>query len=240
MKMKTYKHTNKIILGLFLTFSIISCQEQEAQEGEVVYSETFNLDELEDSSESDDDFVLKYGDFLKSTIDVYNIEDSEILNDNSKMNTESNNLNQSIEFEFEYSAGKSRYYIMNNLTKFHDVNDIDKGWELGESSFWSGLLNKVQKESFTEYKNHKINSIGDYSEYSEVPSGNKIMVIWHIKWRKLILHFDQLVDPEQKSDLLKKIQESFEKIKDAYNIVDQEKIDQVVDKAIDDIKNEGL
>lgn len=229
----------KLFLGLFLIFSIFSCQEK--QEGEVVYSETYNIDELEDSPEADNDFVKKYGDYLKSTIEIYGLKDSDIIDGYSKMNTESDNLNQTIEFEFEYSSDKSKYYLMNSLAKFHDVKDIEKGWELGETSFWSGLLSeKMQKESFTEFKNSNINSIGDYSEYSELPVGDKVMFILHFKWRKLILHFDQLVELEQKDQLVQEIRNSFEKIKNAYNSIDQEKIDQVVDRALDDIKNEGL
>lgn len=229
----------KLFLGLLLIFSIFSCQEE--QEGEVVYSETFNIDEFEDSPEADNDFVQKYGDYLKSTIEIYSIDDSAIIEDYSKMNTESVNLNQTIEFEFEYSADKSKFYVLNSLAKFHDVKDIEKGWELGETSFWSGLLSeKIQKESFTEFKKSNIISIGDYSEYSELPVGDKVMIILHFKWRKLILHFDQLIELEQKDQLVQEIRNSFEKIKKVYNSIDQEKIDQVVDKALGDIKNEGL
>lgn len=229
---------NKLFLGLCLIFSIFACQE--SKEGEVVYSETFNIDELDDFTEADHDFVEKYGDYLKSTVEIYNLGDS-LIDENSKMHAKSNNLNQTIEFELDYSTGKSKYYVLNNLAKFHDLNNTKKGWDLGENSFWSGLFSKnVKKEEFTEFKNNKVYSIGEYSEYSELPIGDKVMIIWHFKWRKLILHFDQLVEPEQKSQFIQKIYDSFEKIKDSYNTVDQEKIDQVVDKALDNMKNEGL
>ncbi len=226
--------SNKLFLGICLIFSIFACQEEKG--GEVVYSETFNIDELDDSADTDEDFLKKYGDYLKSTIEIYNLEGS-IIDEYSKMNTKSDNLNQTIEFELDYSTGKSKYYVLNNFAKFHDLNDLKKGWDVGESSFWSGLFSKnITKEEFTEFKNEKIYSIGEYSEYSELPIGDKVMVIWHFKWRKLILNFAQIIDSEQKSEFIEKIYDSFEKIKDAYKTVDQEKIDQVVDRALDNIK----
>jgi hypothetical protein len=229
----------KLLIGLFLTFSIFSCVDE--QEGEVVYSETFNIDELEDSLESEEDFVQKYSDYLKNTIEIYNLNDSDVIVSNSVLNSESDDLNQTVEFEFDYSSDNSKYYILNNLAKFHNLEDIETGWNLGESSFWSGLFSKnVTKESFTEFRNEKINSIGDYSEYSELPIGNNVMIILHIKWRKLIIHYNQLIEPGQKDQLIQKIHDNFGKIKESYNTLDQEKIDQVVDKAINDIKNEGL
>jgi hypothetical protein len=66
------------------------------------------------------------------------------------------------------------------------------------------------------------------------------MIILHIKWRKLIIHYNQLIEPGQKDQFIQKIHDNFGKIKESYNTLDQEKIDQVVDKAINDIKNEGL
>lgn len=230
---------NKLLLGLCLIFSIFACQDE--QEEEVVYSETFNIDELDDSPETDNDFVKKYGDYLQSTIEIYNLEDS-IIDEYSKMNTKSDSLDQTIEFELDYSTDKYKYYILNNFAIFHNINDMKKGWDVGESSFWSGLFSKnVNKEEFTEFKNDKVYSIGEYSEYSELPIGNEIiMVIWHFRWRKLILNFGQIIETEQKSQFFEKIYNNFEKIQEAYSTIDHKKIDRVVDKAIDEIKNEGL
>lgn len=236
---KTFKTMNmklsKLFLILSLPFLLFSCQEE--QESEVIYEESFNIDELEDSPESDDDFIQKYGDYLKNTIDIYDIEDSDVIAKNSVLNSEANDLFQIVEFEFEYSLDNSNYYISNSLAKFHNLDDIETGWDLGESSFWSGLLNEnVTQKSFKEFKNKKINSMGDYSEYSELPIGNNVMIILHVKWRKLIIQYNQLIKPEMKNKLIEKIHDNFIKIQDVYSTVDQDKIDQLIDKSIDDIQ----
>jgi hypothetical protein len=227
----------KLLLVLCVTFSIFSCQQE--QEGKVIYSETFNQDELEDSPDSDNEFIEKYADYLKSTIEIYKFENADIIAQNSTVKTESNTISQIIEFKFEYSVGKSNYFIKNSLAKHYNLNDIETGWKSGENLFWSEILNEnTQKENFTEYKNDKVHSMGDYSEYSELKKGNMVMIILHIKWRKLIIYFHQLIEVEQKDKLIEKINYNFEKIKDTYSVMDQKQIDQLVDVAIDEIEKQ--
>lgn len=237
-KFKTSKMKQiKLLLVLCVTFSIFSCQQE--QEGKVIYSETFNQDELEDSPDSDNEFIEKYADYLKSTIEIYKFENADIIAQNSTVKTESNTISQIIEFKFEYSVGKSNYFIKNSLAKHYNLNDIETGWKSGENLFWSEILNEnTQKENFTEYKNDKVHSMGDYSEYSELKKGNMVMIILHIKWRKLIIYFHQLIEVEQKDKLIEKINYNFEKIKDTYSVMDQKQIDQLVDVAIDEIEKQ--
>lgn len=224
---------------LFIAILLFSCQENEKDE--VVYTETFNIDELIDSPDSDDEFIQKYSDFIQSTMRIYDLPDSAIIESHSTLSTESTGLNQSIEFEFDYSEGTTNYFLLNSLTKFHDLNDMSTGWNLGEDSFWSSLLSdNLKKEQFTEFKNKTIHPIGEYSEYSEVPVGDDIMVIIHIRWRKLIVQYGQLIHPKMKDEFLDKVDEGFKGIKEVYSNVDDKKIDQLVDKSLDKLKDAGM
>lgn len=64
-----------------------------------LFTETFNIDELVDSPDSDDEFIQKYSDFIQSTMEIYDLPDSSIIASYSTLSTESTGLNQSMEFQ---------------------------------------------------------------------------------------------------------------------------------------------
>lgn len=218
------KLTLKTILFSFcLISSIFSCNEKQ-KEAEVD-SDTFNIEELNNSPAAGEKFLKSYGDYLRSTIEIYNLKDS-IIDTYSKKKSKFDNLNQTVEFEFDYQTNKYKYFVLNNLAKIHDLNDMKIVWNLNEGSFWSGLFSKnISRKEFTEFKNDKIYSIGEYSEYSELPIGKEIiMVIWHFRWKKLIINFRQIIDTEQKDQYIQKNYDNFEKIKKVYNTFNQNKL----------------
>ncbi|MFT5778533.1 MAG: hypothetical protein ACI837_001489 [Crocinitomicaceae bacterium] len=209
--------STKLILGICIISSLFSCME--VVEEKIIYTETFDLDDLIESQEADvadDEFIQKFSVYLKNTSELYNFKNPELVDTIFTLNSESVDLYQSMEYEFEFTTNGSEYYILNNLSEFNDIDDIETGWNLGETAYWAEVLsNTVRKDHFTEYRSKSINAIGDYSEYSEVPVGRDLMVMLHIRWGNLIMHYNQIVHPDMKDQLIERIHDNFNKIKTA-------------------------
>lgn len=204
--------TKKLLIGILFISALFSCDND--QDGEVIYEETFNINDLTDDTQvADEEFINKYSDFISNTLDLYSFENSRVIQENSSFKSEYKELNQSIEFEFDLSTDSTKYYILNNLSEFNNSEDVEIGWSLGEAAFWSSLLNHTKKEDFKYYRNQTKYSMGDLSEYSELPIGNLIMLIYHIKWNNFIIQYSQIINLSLKETYMKKIEDNFSQLK---------------------------
>jgi len=202
----------RLIFGIIIIFALFSCNEN--QEEEVIYSETFNInDQPDDSPEADEAFVNKYSKFVSNTLDFYSFENFVPVEESSSIKSKHTGLYQSIEFEFNLSKDSTKYFISNNLYEFKNLKDIELGWDLGESSFWSGLLKHTNRKDFEFYRDQNKYSMGDFSEYSELSQGQTALILYHLKWRNLIIQYGQIINLSMKDKYMKIIEENFNNIK---------------------------
>jgi len=207
----------KLSLEFFLII-IFSSSCLENNKNEVINSNIFNTTDLKDSSYRIELFEKKYTEYLTNTVNFYNL-DSNLINVNSTLISDSNSLSKILNYDFKYEEGSIIYFVGNYLNEFYDTSEINIAWELGENKYYQGLLNKgnLKREDFLEYRNHNIYSCGDYSEYSELDFKNYSMIILHVKYDLLQINYSQIIPKKLKEKIIKKILENVEGIKESYN-----------------------
>ncbi len=200
-----------IYLAAFLLIIAASCTEKQ----ETVYTKTFNTNDLPESKEADQAFIAKYSQYINTT-ELFDLDPrSKAISEFSSRSSKANGLQKSIEFEFDFkNTPEMYYYTLNTLTEYKDSDDVGLGWDISESAFWAGIMSKsMKKEEFSEYKNSKFHSLGDYSEYSEAPIGEKSLFIFHIKWNNLIIYYSQTLPSTMKDEFVKMVEHNFKEIK---------------------------
>ncbi|TND09895.1 MAG: hypothetical protein FD123_823 [Bacteroidetes bacterium] len=162
------------------------------------------------------EFKKKFQDFSIPAEDIYPASNDQLIRGNANWKEDSCDLYMKLSYNFELVNDSSFFFIQNNLTQFKNKDDTKLGWDLGGTIFWTGFLKKkfFRVKDFTIFKNSRINAIGDYSEYSELPIGDYLIIVLHVRLNDLIIHYAYLVRPEQKEDLLKQV---FSRIKNIKN-----------------------
>jgi len=153
----------------------------------------------------------RFLDFNVSVQEIYglkgDIKVDSITNDQS--------LYTKFEYNFELTQGGSNYFVVNSLTQFHNEEDLMKGWEIGEESFYGGIFSEgADTSEFSVFRSTELYKLGDYSEYSELrkPSG-EIAVIYHLRVFNTILNYGYVIDPKDKERLMKLLVKKVDKLK---------------------------
>ncbi|MBL1281275.1 MAG: hypothetical protein COA33_013435 [Fluviicola sp.] len=206
----------KVILLLLIISFIFSCSSD--SESRVIYEESFNIYDLEEDPPADSAFINRYIRSLEITSNLYQIEDSTLTNEHMIVSSSENDLERTLNFEFLSISDTTRFSILNTLVEFKDYEDVGTGWALGETIFWASVHSETRnKEKYLIYRSANHYPVGDESEYSEVELiEGTFLVSYHIKWNRLIVHFDQLIEEGKKAELLEQFKRSFEDIKNAF------------------------